>query len=118
MIVLLFFVLLIIAGASLPAIKSIKRYKTLNQWDYIYPYTGMSLWFALTTIIKIGQTASLSNFVIENFWITVISIITPWLIFLLYKTKNKSAEFIAKGLTLLPIVFTIALRLLIKSLPE
>src|SRR4030067_3191413 len=118
MIVLLIVALLVIAGASLPATRSIKKLKTLNQWDYIYPYTGIPLWFALTTIIKIGQTASLSNFVIENFWITVISIVTPWLIFLLYKAKNKSAEFIAKGLTLLPIVFTIVLRLLIKSLPE
>lgn len=117
MIILLAFALLIIAGTSLPATRLTKKYKTLSKWDYTYPYTGIPLWFALT-MFGIGKTASLSNFVVENFWITVVSISTPWIFFFLYKIKNKSTDMIANILTVLPIVFTITLRLFIESLPE
>jgi hypothetical protein len=114
MIVFLIFVLLVIAASSFPATKFIKKHKKLIIWDYIYPYTGVPLW-VLLTMLNIGKTASLSNFVIENFWITIVSIITPWVILILYKNKK---QLVAQFLTVLPIIFTITLRLLIETLPE
>jgi len=54
----------------------------------------------------------------ENFWIIIVSIATPWIIYLLYRINSKTANLIANILTVLPIIFTIALRLLIESLPE
>ncbi|HOY08648.1 MAG TPA: hypothetical protein PLB05_01065 [Candidatus Omnitrophota bacterium] len=118
MIVLLAFALLIIAGSTIPAIKLTKKYKTMSTWDCIYPYIGIPLWLVLSSMLKIGQTATLSNFVIENFWITVISMATPWITLFMHKTGNKSAVLIAHGLTLLPVIFTVVLRLLMQSLPE
>ncbi len=117
MFILLLFAVLIITSVSLPAMKLTKKYKDLSKWDYIYPCTGIPLWFVLT-MLRIGKTASLSNFVIENFWIAVVSITTPWTIFFLYSRKNKAADLTAKTLTVFPIVFTIILRLLIETLPE
>ena len=69
-------------------------------------------------MLRIGKTASLSNFVVENFWIVVVSIGTLWIIFFLYKIENKITDLVARILTVLPVVFTIMLRLLIESLPE
>ena len=117
MIMLLVVLLVIIYVVSLPALRLTKRYKTISKWDYIYPYTGILLWFALV-MLNIGKTASLSNFVIENFWITVVSISTPWIIFILQKIKNRSFNLVVKILTILPITFTILLRLLIDTIPE
>jgi hypothetical protein len=109
--------LIIIAFFSWPAITWTKKYKTLHIWDYVYPFVGIPLWIILL-LLDMGQTASLSNFVVENFWITVVSIITPWLVMFLYRSKTKMTHRIAKILTWLPVVFTLALRILINTLPE
>jgi hypothetical protein len=117
MIILLLIALMIIAGLSLPAINKTKKHKSLSLWDYAYPSLGIPLWFALT-IFKVSQTATLSNFVVENFWITLVSIGAPWIVLLIYKLRNRSMLVMANLLTLLPMVFTVAIRLLINSLPE
>lgn len=117
MIVFLFLALFFIAGASIPAVKLTKKYKKIKIWDYTYPFLSIPIWFFLT-VLDVGAAVSLSNFIIENFWISVVSILTPWVIYLLYRLNNKIAGMVAKILTLLPISFTVILRLLMESLPE
>jgi len=117
MVVLLIIPLLIIAGVSFPAIAFTKKYVNLSEWDFIYPFCGIPLWFALV-MSGVGALLQESNYVIEILLITAVSAIIPWLALLLYKGKTNIGATTAKVLTLLPILFTIALRLLIKSIPE
>ena len=117
MIIYLLFALILIAGCTIPVTILTRNYKKISKWDYLYPYLGIPLWFILVTL-KIGKTATLANFAVENFYILIISIGTPWIIFILYKITNKANNLIAKILTVLPIIFTILLRLIIESLPE
>ncbi|MBN2188686.1 MAG: hypothetical protein JW699_04470 [Chitinispirillaceae bacterium] len=118
MIALLIFFIFILVAASATALRLTVNYKRINAWDRVYPFTGLPLWLVLTEMIKIGAIPTLSNFLAENFCIAAVSIATPWLILLVYSTKNRMAGIIAKVLTLLPAAVTISLRLLIDSLPE
>ena len=117
MIIFLLFALVVIAGCSILATSLTKKYKTISKWDYLYPYLGIPLWLILITF-RIGKAASLSNFVVENFWIIIVSIATPWIVYLLYRIKNTTVNLIANMLTAAPIIFTVVLRLLIETLPE
>ena len=75
MIVFLLGALLIIAGTSLPATKSIKNYKTLNKWDYIYPYTGIRFYtpvdfFDVIKILNNFFNFPIFVFPLNYFWIS------------------------------------------------
>lgn len=81
-------------------------------------FTGIPLWFVMAVFAKAGSPASLSNFIVEIFWITIVSCLTPWLILLLHKAGNHIVTRSARFLTLLPASFAVALRLLMHTLPE
>ena len=117
MIILLVFIVFVIAGATLPSLRLTKKYGNLSWWDVLYPYTGIPVWFALTSL-GIGATPTLSNFVVEVILISIVSIAAPWLALFSYRTKNKNAVSAARLLSFLPVVFSIVIRLLLKSLPE
>ena len=117
MIILLFAEILIIAMFSIPAIRLIKNYKKISKWHYFYPFLGLIVWLVMA-MFNIGRIITLSNFVVETFWITVVSAANPWVIFLLHKKGSKVGNLIANFLTILPIIFAIIMRLLIATLPE
>lgn len=68
-------------------------------------------------MLKVGDMDSLSDFVVEVFLVVVVSIVTPWIVLFLHQTKKKQGRAIANILTLFPLVFTVVLRLLMRSLP-
>ena len=112
----LFWFLIIAAVAVLPMIK-LKKGQRTTWWDYAYPFTGVATWFPLG-MSKVGSTVSLSNFVIEVFWIAVVSVAVPWIRWLLSRfigDKTKTWSFV---LTFLPITVAIVIRLMMPTLPE
>lgn len=116
MILLSFLLLIVIGAVTLPAAGLTKKYIPLRKWNYIYPFTGILLWFILL-VLKVGQTASMANFVFEVFYITVFSAVVPWMIFFAFKFNLIKNRIVLRTLTLLPFIFTLALRLLMKTLP-
>jgi threonine/homoserine efflux transporter RhtA len=112
----LFWFLLIAAMAVLPMVK-LQKGQATTWWDYTYPFTGVAVWFPLG-MFNVGSIVSLSNFVIEVFWVAVVSVVVPWVRWLWSRflgDKNKTWSFV---LTLLPIVAAIAIRLMMPTLPE
>lgn len=108
--------LLIALVAAPPSIMLRKRQRT-TRWDYTYPFTGVAAWFPLA-IFGVGSTVSLSNFVIELFWIAVVSIAIPWMRLILSRFNMKQIKMLSVVLTLLPVVVAVVMRLTIPTLPE
>lgn len=104
--------LLIAASAIYPTVALRKRQQT-TWWDYVYPFTGVAAWFSL----GVGLTASLSNFVVEVFWIAALSALLPWVRWLLSNTP-KGVTKLPLLLTFLPILTAVVVRLLMPTLPE
>ena len=108
---------MIIAASSFVATRLIKRRKSLIWWDYTFPYAGIITWFLLL-ISGAGETASLSNFVIEIFWIALFSIIVQWMVVGLSFMSKPISSILGRILTSLPIVASIIIRLTVETLPE
>lgn len=117
MIVFLLFASIFIAISSFFAMHLLKRRRALIWWDYFFPYTGIIVWFFLV-MFNVGKTATLSNFVIENFWITMISIIIPWMLFGISFIPKATAPIFPRIVTFLPMTFSIIIRLTIDTLSE
>ena len=67
MLVSLPFIILILIVLGIPPVKLSRSLVTVHWWDYALPATGLPVWILLTAA-DIGQTASLSNMVVEGFW--------------------------------------------------
>jgi hypothetical protein len=117
MIIFLLMALMIIAASSFFAVHLIKRRKSLTWWDYSFPYAGIIVWFLLL-IGGAGKTASLSNFVIEVFWIALVSIIMQWLVVGVSFTSHPASSILGRILTSLPIITSIIIRLTVETIPE
>lgn len=109
--------LMIIAASSFFAVQPIKRRKRVTWWDYSFPYAGIIVWFLLL-IGGAGKTASLSNFVIEVFWIALVSIIIQWLVVGVYCMSKPASFILGRILTSFPIITAIIIRLTVETLPE
>jgi threonine/homoserine efflux transporter RhtA len=108
---------LLIAGiAGFPMLALRKRQST-TWWDYVYPFTGIIAWFPLG-MSNVGSTVSLSNFVVEMFWIAVLSVVIPWGRWFISKSERKQIKALSLALTFLPIVAAVVIRLTMPTLPE
>ena len=112
----LFWFLIIAAVAVLPMVKLQKGRRT-TWWDYAYPFAGVATWFSLA-MANVGSTVSLSNFVVEVFWIAVISVAVPWIRWLLSRFLNEKVKLWSFVLTFLPIIAALAIRLTMPTIPE
>ena len=117
MIVFLLMASMIIAASSFFARRLLKNRKGLIWWDYSFPYAGIIIWFLLL-IGGAGETASLSNFVIEIFWIALVSIVVQWMLVGLSFMSKPVSSIPGRILTSLPIITAIIIRFTIETLPE
>ena len=106
--------LLIAAVAIYPTV-SLRKCQITTWWDYVYPFTGVAAWFPLSGV---GSTVSLSNFVVEVFWIAVLSVLLPWGRWLLSRTGKEQIKTLSLLLTFLPILAAVVMRLTMPTLPE
>jgi hypothetical protein len=88
-----------------------------SEWDYLHPFMGIIEWYFLG-MFSVGSTASLSNFVVELFWISVIAIVIPWWRWVLALRRSRQLKILSTGLTVLPIIAAVLLRLMMPTLPE
>ncbi|MFO7870257.1 MAG: hypothetical protein R6V03_02360 [Kiritimatiellia bacterium] len=61
---------------------------------------------------------SLSNFIVEVFWIAVLSVLIPWGQWLLSRIETKQIKALSFLLALLPILAAVVMRLTMPTLPE
>jgi len=106
---------LLIAGIAIYPMLALRKHQRTTWWDYAYPFTGVIAWFSLG-MSNIGSTVSLSNFVVEVFWIAVLSVVTPWGRWLL--SRKEMVQALSFLLTFLPIVAAVVIRLIMPTLPE
>lgn len=117
MLVSLPFILIVLVVLGVPPVKLSRSFITVRWWDYALPATGLPVWILLISA-DIGMTASLSNMVIEVFWVLVASIVAPWARYLTLKLKDKSLPGLYYLLYLMPGTAAILLRLNMPTLPE
>ncbi|MDD4872530.1 MAG: hypothetical protein PHR77_18425 [Kiritimatiellae bacterium] len=108
---------LLIAGVAIFPMIALRKRQSTTWWDWVYPFTGIVAWFPLG-MSNIGSTVSLSNFVVEVFWIAVLSVVIPWGRWLLLRTENKQVKTLCFLLTFLPILAAVVIRLTMPTLPE
>ncbi len=106
---------LLIAAAALYPTIALRRYQRITWWDYVYPLTGVIAWFPLSGV---GSTVSLSNFVVELFWIAVLSALLPWGRWLLSRIEKDQIKTLSFLLTFVPILAAVVMRLTMPTLPE
>jgi len=107
--------LLLIAGLAAFPVLAFRKQKDMTLWDYIYPFTGVVTWFAISGI---GSTVSLSNFVVEVFWVAAISVAMPWVRWISSRFEWRQFKAWSLLLTFLPIVAAVIIRLTMPTLPE
>lgn len=87
-------------------------------WDYGVPVYGVMIWFLMESF-RIGKDlASLSNFVVEVFWILAVSIISIWLRVIFPGKENKTSQISSIVTVSIPIITAIILRMTMPWLPE
>lgn len=106
---------LLIAALAIYPMFMLGRHQRTAWWDYFYPFTGVAAWFALSGF---GSTVSLSNFVVEVFWIAVLSVLLPWVRWLMSGTEKEPIKSMSFLLTFLPILAAAVMRLAMPTLPE
>ena len=109
--------LLLIAGVAIYPMLALRKRQRTTWWDHVYPFTGVIAWFPLG-MANIGSTVSLSNFVVEVFWIAVLSAVVPWGRWLLSRVERKQIKALSLLLTFIPIVAAVVIRLTMPTLPE
>jgi hypothetical protein len=107
--------LFLIAGVTAFPMLALRKRKNMTLWDYIYPFTGIVAWFLISGT---GSTVSLSNLVVELFWIAVISAAVPWACWILSGFDGKPLKAWSLLLTFLPIIAAVVIRLTVPTLPE
>ena len=107
--------LILIAGVAICPTLAMRKRQRSTWWDYVYPFTGVAGWFLLSGV---GSTVSLSNFVVEVFWIAVLSVLIPWLRWMLSRVEAQQIKTLSLLLTFLPILAAVLMRLTMPTLPE
>ena len=110
-------IILILIAIGLPPTKMSRKYIKIRWWDYALPAVGLPTWILLTAA-EIGDTASLSNLVIEGFWILVASVLIPWARYFVLKLRHRYASLLFRCMYTLPGITAVLLRLNMPTLPE
>ena len=117
MAVFLVFACLLIGGLVAAPTVFLRKCQPTTRWDYLYPFMGIIGWFVLS-MLPLGSTASLTNFVVEIFWISLTSAGVPWLRWILVRYGGRSLRAWSVALTVVPILVAVGLRLTMPTLPE
>jgi len=96
---------------------ALRKHQRLIWWDYVYPFAGLPVWFALT-MMRVGATASLSNLVVEVFWMAVAAVVVPWARWILAWVGGARCKRVSTGLAFLPLMVAVIIRLVMPTLPE
>lgn len=110
------FILLMTLVLSIPVWLLLTRLKKIYFWDYGISFYGVILWIVLTFFYVGGQ--SLTNAVLEPFYINIFSILIILIRFFLSKKVKVDNKMISVIGIILVIGFALLLKILIPTLPE
>jgi len=110
-------VIVFLIAVGIPPIRLSRKLIKIHWWDYALPAIGLPVWIFLT-IAEVGQTASLSNMVIEVIIVMGISVIIPWARYVILYTNKKFSLVIYQIMYLIPFVATLLVRMHMPTLPE
>ena len=117
MLVSLPIIVVFLMAVGLPPTRMSRKFITIHWWDYALPAIGLPIWVILT-IAEIGETASLSNLVVEGFWVLIASAVTPWARYFLLRVKHRCMPVIFHFMYIVPAITAVLLRLNMPTLPE
>jgi hypothetical protein len=114
---LFLFYLIVILFASFPAWIGFKNRVHWNRQDYLTPFLGFITWFILEEM-HIKNIATLSNLLIETFWILIASIFGVWFRVVFPGKSKKQATLSSIICLAIPFITAILLRTFMPTLPE
>ena len=117
MLVSLPIIIALLITVGIPPIRLSRKLIKVHWWDYILPAIGLPVWIFLT-FAEIGETASLSNMVIEVIIVLGISVVIPWARYMILHLNKNFALVIYQIMYLIPLVAPLLIRLYIPTLPE
>ena len=117
MIALLPIILTFLLAVGVPPVLLSRKRIEVRWWDYALPFWATPLWVILE-VLGVGATASLSNLVVEGFYVLLVSALSPWIRLGLLLGSSRWQQRAYRIIYLLPIVFTVILRVLMPTLPE
>ena len=104
-------------AVGIPAVRLSRKFIKIHWWDYALPAIGLPVWLFLT-FAEIGNTASLTNMVIEISIILGISVVIPWARYMILYSNKNFAAVIYQIMYLIPLVATLLVRMYMPTLPE
>jgi hypothetical protein len=117
MLAILPIIIAFLIAVGIPPVRLSRKFIKIHWWDYALPAIGLPVWIFLT-FAEVGQTASLSNMVIEVIIVLAISVIIPWARFMILYSNKNFALVIYQIMYLIPIVATFLVRMYMPTLPE
>ena len=110
-------IIALLIAVGIPPVRLSRKFIKIHWWDYALPAIGLPVWLFLT-FAEIGNTASLSNMVIEIIIVLGISVIIPWARYMILYSKKNFAAVIYHIMYLIPFAATVLVRMYMPTLPE
>ena len=110
-------IIALLIAVGIPPVRLSRKFIKIHWWDYALPAIGLPVWIFLT-FAEIGETASLSNMVIEVIIVIGISVVIPWARYMILCSNKNFAVVIYQIMYLIPFVATLLVRLYMPTLPE
>ena len=110
-------IIALLITVGIPPIRLSRKFIKIHWWDYILPAIGLPVWIFLT-FAEIGETASLSNMVVEVIIVLGISVVIPWARYMILHLNKNFTLVIYHIMYLIPLVATLLVRLYMPTLPE
>ena len=110
-------IIALLIAVGIPPVRLSRKFIKIHWWDYALPAIGLPVWIFLT-FAEIGETASLSNMVIEVIIVLGIPVVIPWAIYMILYSNKNIAAVIYQIMYLIPLVATLLVRMYMPTLPE
>ena len=110
-------IIALLIAVGIPPVRLSRKFIKIHWWDYALPAIGLPVWIFLT-FAEIGETASLSNMVIEVIIVLVISVVIPWARYMILYSNKNFAAVIYQIMYLIPFAVALLVRMYMPTLPE
>lgn len=107
----------LLISVGIPPVRLSRKFIEIHWWDYALPAIGLPVWIFLA-FVEVGSTASLSNLAIEVMIVLAISVIIPWVRYMILRSSKNFALITYQIMYLIPVIATFLIRFCMPTLPE
>ena len=107
----------LLIAVGIPPVRLSRKFKQVHWWDYALPAIGLPVWILLS-IAEVGDTASLSNMIIEVMLVLAVSVIIPWARYVILYANNNLALITYRLMYIIPLAAALLIRIYMPTLPE